>query len=65
MKAQDNHPNIVWETDMQNLRYDIKSPNCGRDKNGVFHCRCGKCKSFEIDQNRNNCGDNRGNGRDD
>lgn len=23
--------------------YRINSPKCGRDKNGVFHCACGKC----------------------
>ena len=26
------------------LGYKINSPNCGRDKNGVFHCKCGKCE---------------------
>nr|DAY22553.1 MAG TPA: hypothetical protein [Bacteriophage sp.] len=23
--------------------YTIIGPNCGRDKNGVFKCVCGKC----------------------
>ena len=23
--------------------FEIKSPYCGRDENGVFHCVCGKC----------------------
>lgn len=24
--------------------YLIQSPDCGRDKNGQFYCKCGKCK---------------------
>ena len=24
--------------------YLIKGPNCGRDKNGIFRCECGKCQ---------------------
>lgn len=23
--------------------YTIRSAECGRDKDGVFHCRCGEC----------------------
>jgi len=29
---------------MDEMAYEINSPNCGRDKNGVFHCVCGRCK---------------------
>ena len=29
---------------MDEMIYEVNSPNCGRDKNGVFHCVCGKCK---------------------
>ena len=29
---------------MDEMMYEINSPDCGRDKNGVFHCVCGKCK---------------------
>lgn len=25
--------------------YAIVGKNCGRDKNGIFRCVCGKCKS--------------------
>lgn len=40
--------------------YAIKSPNCGRDKNGKFHCTCGKCnplsdgrlRTLEIDMQK-------------
>lgn len=28
--------------------YRIKSPECGRDKNGEFHCVCGKCEVLQI-----------------
>lgn len=24
--------------------FEIKSPYCGRDEHGVFHCVCGKCR---------------------
>lgn len=48
------------KTDIQNdcQGYDIKSKHCGRDKNGVFHCECGKCKDLfpEISQNGNGSG---------
>lgn len=27
--------------------FEIKSPYCGRDGNGVFHCVCGKCGPLE------------------
>ena len=40
--------------------YRIKrgSPDCGRDKNGMFHCTCGKCEALGIDINQDcdNCG---------
>ena len=29
---------------MDEMVYEINSPDCGRDKNGVFHCVCGKCR---------------------
>ena len=29
---------------MDEMMYEINSPDCGRDKNGVFHCVCGKCR---------------------
>lgn len=25
--------------------YTIVGKDCGRDKNGIFRCACGKCKS--------------------
>ncbi len=29
---------------MDEMVYEINGPDCGRDKNGVFHCVCGRCK---------------------
>ena len=29
---------------MDEMVYEINGPDCGRDKNGVFHCVCGKCR---------------------
>ena len=29
---------------MDEMAYEINGPDCGRDKNGVFHCVCGRCK---------------------
>ena len=29
---------------MDEMAYEINDPDCGRDKNGVFHCVCGKCR---------------------
>ena len=29
---------------MGEMAYEINGPDCGRDKNGVFHCVCGRCK---------------------
>ena len=29
---------------MDKMIYEVNSPNFGRDKNGVFHCVCGRCK---------------------
>lgn len=26
---------------------EIKSPYCGRDKNGIYHCFCGNCGPLE------------------
>ena len=26
--------------------YRINSKECGRDKNGIFHCLCGKCENM-------------------
>lgn len=47
--------------------YTIKSPKCGRDKNGVFHCVCGKCEplSAEIGENGNNSGNSGSDSSDD
>lgn len=51
--------------------YEINGRNCGRDKNGVFHCVCGKCKETDSaakgDDCRNGCDDSRngGNGKGD
>lgn len=25
------------------IGYSIQIPHCGRDKYGLFHCRCGRC----------------------
>lgn len=33
------------------IGYDIRSPKCGRDKNGIYHCFCGNCGP--LDKNRN------------
>lgn len=27
--------------------FEIKSPYCGRDKNGIYHCFCGNCGPLE------------------
>ncbi len=35
---------LQQEADAKKIGCVIKSPSCGRDKNGVFHCKCGKCK---------------------
>lgn len=47
--------------------YSIKSPNCGRDKKGVFHCTCGKCEPLptEISEKRDDGGSNGSNRSDD
>ena len=29
---------------LEKTGYIVKSPKCGRDENGVFHCECGKCE---------------------
>lgn len=29
---------------MDEMAYEVNGPDCGRDKNGVFHCVCGKCR---------------------
>ncbi len=36
-------------------RINSNSPDCGRDKNGVFICVCGKCEALMIDDSHN-CG---------
>lgn len=33
--------------------YEIVGEKCGRDKHGMFHCRCGKCEK----STKNNCDD--------
>lgn len=41
-------PRRLQTSDVQDLSlfqaYEIHSPNCGRDHDGVFHCVCGQCK---------------------
>lgn len=41
--------------------YVINSPACGRDKNGVMHCVCGKCRALTPaeDNHRGNRSDKR------
>ena len=56
------------DADMSNRRkvigYQINSPLCGRDANGVFHCYCGKCVPLNLDvgEDGNNGGNDSGNG---
>ena len=40
--------------------YVINSPACGRDKNGVMHCVCGKCRALTPaeDNHRGNSANN-------
>lgn len=55
----------VTEIDITKLTpYKIVGKECGRDKNGVFRCKCGKCRplSENKSENRRNRGDNGGNG---
>lgn len=36
--------------------YEISGEGCGRDKNGVFHCVCGKCKPLrKKSEHRSDC----------
>lgn len=57
-------------TDSVVVGYRIKrgSPDCGRDKNGVFRCICGRCEALGPDVNHdcgnrgNNCSDSGDNG---
>lgn len=49
--------------------YKIEGEQCGRDKNGVFHCECGKCEPLRTNKSKDgsdssydggksgNCGD--------
>lgn len=37
--------------------YKINGQDCGRDKNGVFHCVCGKCKETDSAAKGNHCRD--------
>ena len=34
---------IMNEINHDTTGYNIASPDCGRDRNGVFHCECGNC----------------------
>lgn len=43
--------------------YLINSPECGRDKNGVFHCVCGKCRVIGSATESENSRDGGNNGR--
>ncbi|MCM1364896.1 MAG: hypothetical protein NC122_07435 [Faecalibacterium sp.] len=49
------------------ISHEINSPKCGRDKKGIFHCECGKCKpsSSNISQNRSHGSNDSGNSRND
>lgn len=33
--------------------YKINGDKCGRDKNGVFHCVCGKCEKLDTCKREN------------
>lgn len=33
---------------MDEMAYEINGPDCGRDKNGVFHCVCGKRRPISF-----------------
>lgn len=51
------------QIDFENTpKYSIKSPDCGRDKYGYFHCVCGKCEVLQPDicHNSNHSGYNGG-----
>lgn len=32
--------------------HEINSPCCGRDQEGDFHCKCGKCKPISSNENK-------------
>lgn len=44
------------------IPYKIEGERCGRDKNGDFNCKCGKCVPL-CDNERCDCGDSSDNSR--
>ncbi len=49
-----------------NYAYEVVGRNCGRDKNGVFRCVCGKCKPLrKQSKNRRNSGNDGSDGGND
>lgn len=46
--------------------YEVVGSDCGRDKNGVFHCVCGMCRPLrKQSENRSDCGNNSSDRRND
>ena len=44
------------------IAYEINGLKCGRDKNGIFHCYCGKCKPLtQVSHNGNYSSNNSSN----
>lgn len=44
-------------TEREQTGYNIKGINCGRNKDGTFYCKCGKCErlsqeDYEKEQHR-------------
>lgn len=37
------------------IPYKIEGKQCGRDKNGVFDCKCGKCIPLCKDKSNDRC----------
>ena len=35
---------------MEIKRYLIVGPNCGRLKDGTFHCECGRCRELDPEE---------------
>lgn len=40
---------------MEVKRYLIVGPNCGRLKDGTFHCECGRCRELPPYERENGC----------
>lgn len=49
--------------------FSVAGKECGRDRAGVFHCVCGKCRPLRIDVSKggeysgDDCGDGRYKGK--